>query len=99
MENAGVPRAARRMRFEMRKTINISVSEEMHAYILEQAGYGTVSEYIRSLVRREQQLRADYAQRPTLPLTRANDTMVFATALDQLERLRAILEQKDNYDA
>jgi hypothetical protein len=87
------------MQFEMRKTINISVSEEMHAYILEQAGYGTVSEYIRSLVRSEQQLRADYAQRPTLPLARANDTMVFATALDQLERLRAILEQKDNYDA
>jgi Arc/MetJ-type ribon-helix-helix transcriptional regulator len=71
----------------------------MHAYILGQAGYGTVSEYIRSLVRREQQRRADYAQRPRRPLTRANDTIVFAEALDQLERLRAILEQKDNYDA
>ena len=31
-----------RKRFEMRKTINISVSEQMHAYILKQAGYGTV---------------------------------------------------------
>ncbi len=99
MEGAGVPDVARRMRFEMRKTINISVSEEMHTYILEQAGYGTVSEYIRSLVRREQQLRADYARRPTLPLTRANDTYVFADALDQLEKLRAILERKDSYDA
>lgn len=86
-------------RFEMRKTINISVSEQMHSYILEQAGYGTVSEYIRSLVRREQQRRADYGQRPTPPPGRANDNAVFVNALDQLEKLRAILERKDLYDA
>ena len=99
MEGSDVPRAARRMRFEMRKTINISVSEEMHAYILEQAGYGTVSEYIRSLVRREQQLRADYAKRPMQTPMRVNETMVFAGALKQLEKLRAILERKETYDA
>jgi len=83
----------------MRKTINISVSEQMHAYILEQAGYGTVSEYMRSLVRREQQRRADYALRPTPVPARANDTAVFVNALDQLEKLKKILERKDNYEA
>ena len=83
----------------MRKTINISVSEEMHGYIVEQAGYGTVSEYIRSLVRSEQQRRADYAKRPMQTPMRVNETMVFAGALEQLEKLRAILEQKDNYEA
>lgn len=81
----------------MRRTINISVSEEIHAYILEQCKYSTVSEYIRSLVRREQQYRADYAARPVPALTRANDCGVFADALDQLEKLKAILERRDDY--
>ena len=76
----------------------ISVSEKMYEYILEQAGY-TVSEYMCSLVRHEQQRREDYALRPTPPITRANDTFVFANALDQLEKLRAILERNDPYDA
>ena len=83
----------------MRKTINISVSEQMHEYILGQAGHGTVSEYIRSLVRREQQRRADYASRPTPQPVRASDTAVLLNALDQLDKLRAILERNDNYDA
>ena len=87
------------MRFEMRKTINISVSEQMHAYILEQAGFGSVSEYIRSLVRREQQRRADYALRPTPRPGRANETDVVVNALNQLEKLKAILERKDKYEA
>ena len=83
----------------MRKTISISVSEEMHGYMLEQAGYGTMSEYIRSLVRREQQQRADYTARPTRPLTRARDIGVFLDALEQVEKLKAILERKeDPYD-
>ena len=83
----------------MRKTINISVSEQMHKYILEQAGYGTVSEYIRSLIRREQQRRSDYAARPMPSPGRANDNAVFVNALDQLEKLKAILERQDKYDA
>ena len=83
----------------MRKTINISVSEKMHTYILEQAGYGTVSEYIRSLVRREQQRREDYALRPVSLPRKANDAGVFADALDQLERLKEILERRDTYDS
>ena len=68
----------------MRRTINISVSEEMHGYILGQSKYGSVSEYIRGLVRREQQWRADYAARPSPGPTRANDWGVFVDALDQL---------------
>ena len=84
---------------KMRKTISISVSEKMHEYILEQAGYGSVSEYIRSLVRREQQRRADYATRPIPTPSRANDSGVFVNALEQLEKLKAILERNDNYDA
>ena len=84
MEEAAVPDGGRKIGFKMRKTIGISVSEQMHAYILEQAGYGTVSEYIRSLVRREQQRRADYALRPTPAPARANDHAVFVNALDQL---------------
>ena len=83
----------------MRKVISISVSEEMHAYILEQAGYGTASEYIRSLVRREQQRRADYASRPAARPALSNDSGVFVDALEQLEKLKAILERKEPYDA
>ena len=64
----------------MRKNISISVSEKMHEYIVEQAGYGTVSEYIRSLVRREQQRREDYALRPVPAVARANDSGAFANA-------------------
>ena len=83
----------------MRMTFTISVPEEMHAYILEQCTYGsTVSEYIRSLVRREQQRRKDYAARPRPAISRANDCIVFAQALDQVDKLKAILERVDTYD-
>ncbi len=79
----------------MRRTINISVPEEMHEYIRAQAGYGTVSEYIRSLVRSEQQRRADLAARPAPVLRRANDRLAMSSALEHIERLKAILEQRD----
>ncbi len=84
----------------MRMTFNISVPAEMHAYILEQCTCGsTVSEYIRSLIRREQQRRKDYAARPVVPpINRANDCIVFAQALDQVDKLKAILERVDTYD-
>jgi Arc/MetJ-type ribon-helix-helix transcriptional regulator len=79
----------------MRKTITISVPEKMHDYMLEQVGYGSMSEYIRSLVKREQQRRADYASRPRRESMRANDVFVIVEALEQLEKLQAILERKD----
>ncbi len=64
----------------------------MHAYILEQCTCGsTVSEYIRSLVHRDQQRRKDYAARPVPAILRANDCVVLARALDQVDKLRAIL--------
>jgi hypothetical protein len=68
----------------------------MHDYIRSQCGHSTVSEYFRSLVRREQQRRADYAARPVRGPMRANDCGVIANALDQLDRLKQILERKDD---
>ncbi len=79
----------------MRRTINISVPEEMHAYLREECGHLSVSEYIRSLVLREQQRRNDYAARPVISPVRANDCVVIAQALEQVEKLKAILVQKD----
>ncbi len=81
----------------MRRTINISMSEELYRHLEAERGIGTVSEYIRSLIRREQQRRADYRARP-VTATSANDSMVLADALVQLDRLRAILEREDKYE-
>jgi Arc/MetJ-type ribon-helix-helix transcriptional regulator len=82
----------------MRKTVTISMSEEMHDYLIRNSGYVTVSEYIRSLVRRDQEERAALAVRPLPRLRRANDAGVFYDALIQVEKLKAILEQKEVYD-
>lgn len=82
----------------MRRTINISVPEELHDYILERSRYTTVSEYIRMLVRGEQQRRADYGRRPVSLPMRANDSYVLADALEQLDKLKAILERNDAFD-
>ncbi len=82
----------------MRRTINISISEEMHAYILGECRYATVSEYIRSLVRGEQQRRADHAARPTSSPRRANDAFILSKALEHLDKLKAILERSDPLD-
>lgn len=82
----------------MRRTINISVPEELHDYIIERSRYTTVSEYIRMLVRGDRQRRADDANRPAgLPL-RANDSYVLANALEQLDKVKSILERNDPYD-
>jgi len=72
--------------------------KEMHDYPRTECGHLTVSGYIRSLVRREQQRRADYAARPREVITTANDCMVIAHALVQLDKLKTILEQTDSYD-
>ena len=58
----------------MRKTFNISVPEPMYEYILKNSQgwrYGSVSEYIRSLVRQDQDQRA----KPPEPIRirKAND--------------------------
>jgi|CXWL01.1.fsa_nt_gi Arc/MetJ-type ribon-helix-helix transcriptional regulator len=82
----------------MRRTVSISVSEELYSYMLAQSDYGSVSEYIRGLVNRDRQRRADYAARPVPGLRRANESFVVAEALEQLERLRTVLERRDTYD-
>lgn len=79
----------------MRKTINISMSEAMYDYVIEQCRYGSVSEYFRSLVVQEQQRRADNAKRPEAPPRKANDVFVTAEALDLIDRLRSILNGDD----
>lgn len=78
----------------MRKTINISVPEDMYTYILKESRYGSVSEYIRSILHREMERRSDDAKRPldNSPV-RANSVGLRADAFDQLEKLREVLER------
>lgn len=82
----------------MRRTINISVPEEMHAYLRQERGHLSVSEFIRSLIHREQQRRADHAARPQVSPLRANDCIIIHQALEHVEKLRAILVDKDRYE-
>jgi Arc/MetJ-type ribon-helix-helix transcriptional regulator len=58
----------------MRKTFNISVPEQMYEYILKNSQgwrYGSISEYIRSLVRKDQEERA--LQSGPIRIRKAND--------------------------
>ena len=68
----------------------------MHTYIVEQARYTSVSEYIRRLVLQEQERREDYAARPTYAPMTMNDSMLLGHALEQLEKLKAILERRED---
>ena len=74
----------------MRKKVTISVPEGMHDYMIERSRYGTVSEYVRRLVRLDQQRQAEDAGRPVRRKDRANDSIL--EALDEIERLKAILD-------
>lgn len=71
----------------------------MYEYIDAQRGMGTVSEYFRSLVSREQRRQAAERDRPLGSLYRANDTHVVVEARRQLDKLRDILDGYDRYDA
>lgn len=75
----------------MRKKVTISVPESLHDYMIERSRYGSVSSYVRQLVRLDQQRQAEDADRPVRGVRRANDAFVVAQALDQVERLKAIL--------
>ena len=59
----------------MRRTITISVSEQMHEFIVKQSGLRTVSEYIRSLISHDYEQHAQRKAQPTRVLRRANDVM------------------------
>lgn len=76
----------------MRRTINISAPEEMHEFIVDSGRYTSVSEYIRGLVERDRRERDDHALRPVQTL-RANDCLVIGEALEQLDKIKAILER------
>lgn len=71
--------------------------EEMIEYLNRERGYGSLSEYIRAVIRRDQERRADYAARPVRMPHCANETSTFVEALDQLDKLKAILERNDKY--
>jgi Arc/MetJ-type ribon-helix-helix transcriptional regulator len=77
--------------FHMRKIMNISLSEEMYSLILERANAGchsTVSEYIRSLVRRDLFEHRGLRQRKTAPPRRANDYFEQAAAVSAEARTK-----------
>ena len=63
----------------MRKTMNISVPEEMYLFIHKRGQsyrFCSISEYIRSLVRRDQFEEQDSEKRPSAPVRRANDYFI-----------------------
>ena len=64
----------------------------MYDYIDAERGMGTVSEYIRSLVRSEQRRRAEERNRPLGTISRASDVHVLVDARRQLDKLRDILD-------
>jgi Arc/MetJ-type ribon-helix-helix transcriptional regulator len=85
MPSGAVPTKKQLLR--MRKIMNISVSEEMYSLILDRAKAGchsTVSEYIRSLVRRDLfEHRGRRATKPSRPRPRrANEYFTQATVYD-----------------
>ncbi len=63
----------------MRKTMNISLSEEMHSFILERVRaeyHSSASEYIRSLIRRERSnLGAEQSPAVLPPPRTANEVL------------------------
>ena len=64
----------------------------MYDYINAERGMGTVSEYIRSLVSREQRRRKEERPEPLGSLMRASDIHVVVEARRQLDKLRDILD-------
>lgn len=74
------------------------MSEEMHDYLVKNSGYITVSEYIRTLIRRDKERWAALIERPVGRGRKANDAGVFHEALVQVEKLKAILEDRNDHD-
>jgi len=68
-------------------TMNVSLPETMKSFVeerLDQDGYGTVSEYIRDLIRADQKRRAE-AQLETLLLERLQNNTVTEFDVDQVK--------------
>jgi len=69
------------------KTMNVSLPETMKSFVekrLDQDGYGTVSEYIRDLIRADQKRRAE-AQLETLLLERLQNTAAIEFDVNQVK--------------
>lgn len=71
------------------------MSEELHEYVLKQSRYSTVSEYIRSVIRNERRRREDYVARPIAAPRPVNEMFVLANVIEQLDKLKAMLEHND----
>ncbi len=69
----------------------------MYDYVDAERGMGTMSEYIRSLVRSEQRRRAEERTRPLGSTIRARDIHVVVEARRQLDKLRDILDGKTRF--
>lgn len=83
----------------MRRTITISVPDEMYEYIDAERGMGTVSEYFRSLVRRDQRRRQDPRSGSKLGVVMlARDTGKVAEIRRQLDKMRDILDGRAVHD-
>ncbi len=68
-------------------TMNISLPETMKSFVeerLDQDGYGTVSEYIRDLIRADQKRRAE-AQLETLLLERLQNNNAIEFDINQVK--------------
>lgn len=71
----------------MRRTMNISMPEDMHEFVLGEANsryYGSTSEYIRRLIRKER-LRVEADDTPPVRIKRANEYFEEFRALDAAE--------------
>ncbi len=68
-------------------TMNVSLPETMKSFVeerLDQDGYGTVSEYIRDLIRADQKRRAE-AQLETLLLERLQNNAAIEFDINQVK--------------
>lgn len=79
----------------MRRTINISLPNEMYDFVAGRAGNGPVSEYIRALIRAEQLRIEDRAKRPVVGLLRASDAMGTSWVVGEIMHLAKRIEDHD----
>lgn len=78
----------------MRKTVNISMPEEMYRYVVARSGYLPVSEYIRGLITADQ-LRTSERNQVVRKLRTANESMICGRAVEELRRVMRILEGEE----
>jgi antitoxin ParD1/3/4 len=91
VKTASLPNFAKRRILARMTTMNISLPEALKAFVDEQVttrGYGTSSEYVRELIRKDrdrQQLRAALLDGAASPQTEAVDDGSFAGLRDRAD--------------